>query len=146
MKGSTVTYLLTHNTVYPHRLALTSPTSGGRSVGIVRLRTMATEFSLISNQAWSTEHQWDSISLNVEECLWRKCFARCQFYRVYLFWKLSEHSCSAAVLIHNLTVIQWRHCLQIFTETTHVSKSVYGEEMRLLRPVQPDFLNKQLKL
>jgi hypothetical protein len=27
------------------RLALTSPTSGGRSVGIVRLRTTATEFS-----------------------------------------------------------------------------------------------------
>jgi hypothetical protein len=27
-------------------LALTSPTSGGRSVGIVRLRTKATEFSL----------------------------------------------------------------------------------------------------
>jgi hypothetical protein len=29
------------------KLALTSPTSGGRSVGIVRLRTEATEFSLI---------------------------------------------------------------------------------------------------
>jgi hypothetical protein len=28
-------------------LALTSPTSGGRSVGIVRLRTKATEFSLV---------------------------------------------------------------------------------------------------
>jgi hypothetical protein len=28
-------------------LALTSPTRGGRSVGIVRLRTTATEFSLI---------------------------------------------------------------------------------------------------
>jgi hypothetical protein len=29
------------------RLALTSPISGGRSVGIVRLRTKATEFSLV---------------------------------------------------------------------------------------------------
>jgi hypothetical protein len=28
-------------------LALTSPTSGGRSVGIVRLRTKATEFSFL---------------------------------------------------------------------------------------------------
>jgi hypothetical protein len=28
-------------------LALTSPTSGGRAVGIVRLRTKATEFSLV---------------------------------------------------------------------------------------------------
>jgi len=31
--------------VYPQKLALTSPTSGGRSVGIVRVRTKATEFS-----------------------------------------------------------------------------------------------------
>jgi hypothetical protein len=31
--------------LYPQNLALTSPTSGGRSVGIVRLLTQATEFS-----------------------------------------------------------------------------------------------------
>ena len=30
--------------LYPQKLALTSPTSGGRSVGIVRSRTKATEF------------------------------------------------------------------------------------------------------
>jgi hypothetical protein len=30
-------------------LALTSPTGGGRSVGIVRSRTKATEFSLVFN-------------------------------------------------------------------------------------------------
>jgi hypothetical protein len=34
---------LPHNTLYPQKLALTSPTSGGRSVGKVRLRTKATE-------------------------------------------------------------------------------------------------------
>jgi hypothetical protein len=32
------------DTLYPLKLAQTSPTSGGRSVGIVRLRTQATEF------------------------------------------------------------------------------------------------------
>jgi len=32
--------------LYPQKLALTSPTGGGRSVGMVRLRTKATEFSL----------------------------------------------------------------------------------------------------
>jgi hypothetical protein len=32
-------------TLYPQKLALTSPTSGGSSVGIVRSRTEATEFS-----------------------------------------------------------------------------------------------------
>jgi len=31
----------------PQKLALTSPTGGGRSVGIVRVRTKATEFSLV---------------------------------------------------------------------------------------------------
>jgi len=33
--------------LYPQKLALVSPTGGGRSVGIVRVRTMATEFSLV---------------------------------------------------------------------------------------------------
>jgi hypothetical protein len=32
-------------TIYPQKLELTSPTSGCRSVGIVRSRTQATEFS-----------------------------------------------------------------------------------------------------
>jgi hypothetical protein len=35
---------------YPQELALTSPTSGGRSVGIVRSRTKATE--LVSGSVW----------------------------------------------------------------------------------------------
>jgi hypothetical protein len=34
-------------TLYPLKLALTSPTSGGRAVGIVRLRTKATELLVI---------------------------------------------------------------------------------------------------
>ena len=33
--------------LYPQKLALTSPTGGGRSVGIVLSRTKATEFSLV---------------------------------------------------------------------------------------------------
>ena len=35
--------------LYPQKLALTSPTGGGRSVGIVRVRTKATEFSFSFN-------------------------------------------------------------------------------------------------
>jgi hypothetical protein len=35
-------------TLYPQKLALTSPTSSGRSVGIVRSRTQATEFSVFN--------------------------------------------------------------------------------------------------
>jgi hypothetical protein len=33
--------------LYPQKLALTLPTGGGRSVGIFRSRTKATEFSLV---------------------------------------------------------------------------------------------------
>jgi len=33
--------------LYPQKLALTSPTGGGRSVGIVRVQTKATEFIYI---------------------------------------------------------------------------------------------------
>ena len=33
--------------LYPRKLALTSPTGGGRSVGIVRVRTKATELLLL---------------------------------------------------------------------------------------------------
>jgi len=33
--------------LYPQKLALTSPTGGGRSVAIVRVRTKATEFSFL---------------------------------------------------------------------------------------------------
>jgi len=35
--------------LYQQKLALTSPTGGGRSVGIVRVRTKDTEFSLVYN-------------------------------------------------------------------------------------------------
>jgi hypothetical protein len=45
------------NTLYPQKLALTSPKSGGRSVGIVLSRTKATESSLVpkdgnNSQVW----------------------------------------------------------------------------------------------
>jgi hypothetical protein len=38
------------DTLYPLKLALTSPTGGSRSVGIVHLRTKATEFLTLSNK------------------------------------------------------------------------------------------------
>ena len=42
--------------LYPQKLALTSPTGGGRSVGIVRVRTKATEFSFSFN-LWNNVHE-----------------------------------------------------------------------------------------
>jgi hypothetical protein len=53
-------------TLYPQKLALTSPTSGCRSVGIVRLRTQATKFSFLWNQvsnAFRERYCWLSSTL-----------------------------------------------------------------------------------
>jgi hypothetical protein len=48
--------------LYPQKLALTSPTGGGRSVGIVRSRTKATEFlSLGPNYALPSARQTPSV-------------------------------------------------------------------------------------
>jgi len=38
--------------LYPQKLALTSPTGGGRSVGIVRVRTKATELLLLLEELY----------------------------------------------------------------------------------------------
>jgi hypothetical protein len=39
-----------HNILYPQKLALTSPTSSGRLVGIVRSRTEATSFVCLEDR------------------------------------------------------------------------------------------------
>jgi hypothetical protein len=44
----------TRNTLYPQNLALTSPTSGGLSVGIVRLRNKVTELFII-HSPWTVD-------------------------------------------------------------------------------------------
>jgi hypothetical protein len=45
--------------LYPLKLALTSPTGGGRSVGIVRSRTKTTEFSF--SFILQLETRWESV-------------------------------------------------------------------------------------
>jgi hypothetical protein len=47
------------NTLYPQKLALTSPISGGRSVGIVRLRTKPTELLLLPKMGSATTKKED---------------------------------------------------------------------------------------
>jgi hypothetical protein len=51
--GRTDPLCWSRNTLYSQKLALTTPTSGGRSVGIVRSRTKVTEFvSFVIMQVW----------------------------------------------------------------------------------------------
>jgi hypothetical protein len=59
--------LWSHDTLYPQELSLTPPISGGRSIGIVRSRTKATQFfrwfltvwcRILFNRCWQNEHNW----------------------------------------------------------------------------------------
>jgi hypothetical protein len=50
------------DTLYPQELVLTSPKSGGRSVGIVRSRTKATELLLLLLLVWYSENKIISLS------------------------------------------------------------------------------------
>jgi hypothetical protein len=55
-----------NGTLYPQKLAITLPTSGGRSVGIVRSRTQATE--IVNGWFWSFSEQV-SISVALQTCV-----------------------------------------------------------------------------
>jgi hypothetical protein len=52
-------------TLYPHKLAITSPTRGGRSVGIVRSRTQTMEFSFLLFLMVFTCHIFWTLSWNI---------------------------------------------------------------------------------
>jgi hypothetical protein len=54
-----------HDTLYPQKLALTSPKSGSRSVSIVHLRTKAMEFSFFSLVSWTFLEGTKKIQKNV---------------------------------------------------------------------------------
>jgi hypothetical protein len=49
-------------TLYPQKLAITSPTSGGRSVGIVHSRTQTMEFSFLDSTSNNSERYLQSSS------------------------------------------------------------------------------------
>jgi len=49
--------------LYPQKLALTSPTGGGRSVGIVRVRTKATVYSFSFSSSSSSSRSSIGISI-----------------------------------------------------------------------------------
>ena len=56
--------------LYPQKLALTSPTCGGRSVGIVHVRTKATEFVVCF-------YWWNDTSSVATEEYWEKILSHC---------------------------------------------------------------------
>jgi hypothetical protein len=69
------------DTLCPQKLALTSPTSCGRSVGIVRLRTKATEFVDLLfrwlnggfRQQWTVGAVLSTRAMGRPSAMWRNC-------------------------------------------------------------------------
>jgi hypothetical protein len=58
-----------HGTLYPQKLSLTSTTSGGRSVGIVRSRTQATEFIyFFQHRLLLRSCQWTKRAIVTSKC------------------------------------------------------------------------------
>ena len=88
--------------LYPQKLALTSPTGGGRSVGIVRVRTKATEFSLVF-YTFSTKQYWSVFYFNH--------FNKCILRLLLFFIKPTN-----AQYISLTYISQQSHCL-IYTST-----------------------------
>jgi len=55
--------------LYSQKLALTSPTGGGRSVGMVRSRTKATEFSLVFSFRYKSRSEvFESVCVWFTDC------------------------------------------------------------------------------
>jgi len=93
--------------LYPQNLALTSPTGGGRSVGVVRSRTKATEFSFIYNNIPETHHVTTVYSvatvLYLQFVLHVMLFRPCNIYYYYysvLRWLYKL--CNFCVLIQRI--------------------------------------------
>jgi hypothetical protein len=88
-------------TLYPQKLALTSPISGGLSVGIVRSRTEPTEFVLVFGFFVPKR-----IKLSVPHLLNHDLYVvkrRCTYYRLY-----SIECCGNIVMNRQLPVSDWR--------------------------------------
>jgi hypothetical protein len=67
-------------TLYRQTLALTSPTSGGRSVGMVRLQTQATEVkSIMDRYGRNSAHNYENRALDALDRSGRTflCFLEC---------------------------------------------------------------------
>jgi hypothetical protein len=96
------------NTLYPQRLTPTSPTSGGCSIGIVRLRTVATEYVSTKLKGMSFQK---TVLLSFTAPRPPKCCASVTFVQLLLFF--SYHFWFKAVLsdfVHRPAVYIDKNC------------------------------------
>ena len=100
--------------IYPQKLALTSPTGGGRSVGIVRLRTKATEFFIYSSklEIVSVLH-----ILPRNKCNIRNSF--CYFFVSFTQLLMSPIQVSRANIRVSFATVPFLHLGYIMMEPSH---------------------------
>jgi hypothetical protein len=108
------------DTLYPQKLALSSSICGGRSVGIVRLQTKATEFVLLfvdAKKVWDTYlpsfHLWEVLrSINAYVTLSNIRLSECDIVMwlwggkqkpVLALLKLTDVHCSQKLILFNTT-------------------------------------------
>jgi hypothetical protein len=98
------------DTLYPQKLALTSPTSGGRSVGIVRLRT--------------TSH-----GVNVSEFPYRNIFCRGEILGPPKHSNVTVYCCLSAIRASvSLKALQQICIVRLLNNYSNVNAQVYKEE------------------
>ena len=84
--------------IYPQKLALTSPTGGGRSVGIVRVRTKATEFSFLAcygAESYLRSYSWSAALYSLTFMKERSLFPCPQEVETYHGSRLGPHECNS---------------------------------------------------
>ena len=84
--------------LYPQKLALTSLTGGGRSVGIVRSRTKATVFSFSLGWLWSM----GGGIFSPKQSVWRMVRTRKQKRKIHIFVSTCLVCCSQRRKLLNL--------------------------------------------
>jgi hypothetical protein len=91
------------DTLYPQKLAITSPTSGGRSVGIVRSRTQTMEFSFSQVQLYfyCKHMNWPNLLRRLHELPRHQChWAEDQPFPA--LWVLHMSDCNRTQLVLTL--------------------------------------------
>jgi hypothetical protein len=111
------------DTLYPLKLALTSPTSGGRSVGIVRLRTQAMEFFF--SMLFFKRPSFTPISplcISFESHVQSYTYMGTYTQNIYVFKMLGSHLKNEAHDITNENINAWVACRE--THVLTVTKAI----------------------
>jgi hypothetical protein len=102
------------DTLYPLKLALTSPTSGGRSVGIVRWRTKPRSFFKRSYICRLDVHEWHNVNASFREYRARSSKSECGG----ALWTVGAvpaavNECNWKIYPANIRFVSWQHTRDI---------------------------------